>query len=94
MIGGTVIETIVLPDKVWINCKENQSSSTCAIYVASTAKARSVSEGDTIWWQSSLAYWTPKFHKSGSGKPHKDYDIKLDRVGFSGAKRPETEGAK
>lgn len=33
MIGGTVIETIELEDRVWINTKEKNSTSTCAIYV-------------------------------------------------------------
>lgn len=33
MIGGTVIETIILDDRVWINCEERQSTTTCAIYV-------------------------------------------------------------
>jgi hypothetical protein len=48
MVGGEVVETIVLDDKVWINCIDD-SNSTCAIYVENTAKARAVSIGDKVW---------------------------------------------
>lgn len=90
MIGGTVVETIVLPDKVWINCEENDSTSQCAIYVKRTDKARSISPGDSVWWQSGWAFWTPYFRCDRTGgKVGKDYDIALERIGFSGVKRPE-----
>lgn len=88
MIGGTVIETIILSDRVWINCNEKNSSSECAIYIKHTAKSECVSEGDTVWWQSSVAYWTPSFYKQGTGKCGKDCDIQLDRIWFSGVGRP------
>lgn len=97
MIGGTVIETIVLPEKVWINTKEDTSTSTCAIYVENSAKSRSVSEGDSVWWQSDTAYWTPACmrtkqcdhdHHVSCKKAGVDYDIKLRRIGFSGVSRP------
>jgi hypothetical protein len=99
MIGGTVIETITLEDRVWINCRgeRGESSTTCAIFVKKTAKSRSVSEGDAVWWQSGLAMWTPSFNrvKTCTHKHHfsclkcgKDYDIKLERVGYSGVARP------
>ena len=91
MVGGTVIETVVLPDKVWVNCQDKHSTSQCAIYVKNTPKARCISEGDSFWWQSSWAFWTPQFYVQGSGKAGKEYDIKLERVGFSGVSRPETE---
>lgn len=99
MVGGKVIETIVLPDKVWINTRDAHSTSECAIYVENDAKSRTVSEGDTVWWQSDIAMWTPAFMASEKVCDHKhhyscrragiDYDIRLKRIGFSGVKRPE-----
>ena len=87
MIGGTVVETIELADRIWINCRERYSRE-CAIYVEKDSKSRCVSEGDTVWWQSGSAYWTPKFYVQKSGKECKHFDIKLKRIGFSGVKRP------
>jgi hypothetical protein len=88
MIGGTVIETMVLPDKVWINTRDKCSTSECAIYVELTDKSKCVSDGDTVWWQSTKAYWTPSFYKQKSGKEGRDFDIQLKRIGFSGVSRP------
>jgi len=97
VIGGTVIETIVLPDRVWINTQEPPRARTCAIYVANTAKARCVSEGDQIWWQGQWALWTPACNrKPACGHKHHyscsragvDYDIRLERIGYSGVSRP------
>jgi len=90
MIGGIVIETIELADKVWINCKEKCSTSTCAIYVTKSPRSRSVSEGDTVWWQGGRAFWTPSScPKRGPARGGEDYDIVLDRIGFSGVSRPK-----
>lgn len=87
MIGGTVIETVETPDKIWINCREERSGDECAIYVEKDARARTVAEGDSVWWQGRQAMWTPKgFHPNG--KSGIDYDIRLKRIGFSGARRP------
>lgn len=92
--GGIVTETIILKDKVWINTKEKEYHHTeCAIYVEDSPEARCVSKGDTVWWQSDKAYWTPK---DSNGKPIERKDgkcnvanIVLKRRGFSGVKRPE-----
>lgn len=94
MIGGTVIETVIAGDKVWINCEEKQSTRTCAIYVRRTAKSEKVRPADTIWWQGSYAMWTPyenaKKHKSVPQRCGIDYDIKLERIGYSGASKPQS----
>lgn len=95
MIGGKVIEIIDCKDdnRIWINCREWLSTeqrflrSECAIYVERDAKARSVSEGDTVWWQGGYAMWTPQgFHPNG--RTGIDFDIRLNRIGGSGVKRP------
>ena len=95
-VGGKVVETIVLPDKVWINARDKYEGD-CAIYVENDARARCVSEGDALWWQGSNAYWTPKAHlvsyeeaRRLGYKQGQHYEIPLTRRGFSGVKRPET----
>lgn len=91
MVGGTVIETIVLPEKVWVNCDEARSyeaeggwvtipSRECAIYVERTPESRSISEGDSLWWQGGWAMWTPRNRAFE--------DRKLKRIGYSGVSRP------
>lgn len=89
MVGGTVIETIELEDRVWINTKDH--GDTCAIYVKACAKARSVAEGDTVWWQGNMAMWTPVCLKylGDARVGGKHYDIQLRRIGYSGVKRPD-----
>lgn len=99
MIGGTVIDTLVLADKVWINVQDKApSTETCAIYVDKEARALCVSEGDMIWWQGGYALWTPKKHRVSCEESerlgHKcgiHYEIKLKRRGFSGVGRPKEE---
>lgn len=82
MVGGIVIETIVLDKKVWINCRGTgiEEDETCAIYVEKDKHSVLVEPGDKIWWQD-YAYWSsPSLGNS---------DTKLKRVGFSGVRRPE-----
>lgn len=95
MIGGVVIETMVLKYRVWILCQERLKNGTmlsdkCSIFVENTPKSRSVSEGDIIWWQGAHAMWTAKDSNGRTvGKP----DTKLARIGFSGVNRPDKEMA-
>mgnify|MGYP000973924144 CR=1 FL=1 len=90
MIGGKVIETIISKDRVWINCQEFRNNkligTPCAIFVELSPKAKSVSEGDIVWWQGNRAMWTAK-NSAGEtvGKP----DTVLIRIGSSGVSRPE-----
>lgn len=89
MIGGKVIETIVLPDKIWVNCQDTVNSGTCAIYVAKDARSRSISEGDTVWWQSGIAMWTPTATQNTPAKKQGvHFDIQLPKIGYSGVHRP------
>lgn len=94
MVGGTVIEVIITLSRVWINCRDTHYGDECAIYVERTDKSRSVSPGDSIWWQGDSAYWGPKVFKK---MPEQDkragihYDIELKRIGNSGVSRPKSE---
>jgi hypothetical protein len=95
MVGGSVIDHVILLDKVWVNCREDCSGSECAIYVERTDRSRSISEGDMIWWQGGYAFWTPSFNRVSEEEGRKrgskcgiDYEIKLKRIGYSGVGRP------
>ncbi len=86
-VGGTVVDTVTVGDRVWIDTKEKLTyQSSCAIYVENTPAARAVSAGDIVWWQGSIAYWTPKDRR---GKTIGPVEVKLKRRGYSGASRPE-----
>lgn len=95
MIGGVVIEVIQLPDKTWINCEETDSTLKCAIYVERSRRSETIRMGDSLWWQSRNAYWTPYEYRQrrrrgeSQGKAGVDYDLRLRRIGYSGVKRPE-----
>ena len=86
MVGGTVIEIIDTGPTLWINCRGlgSEKYDECAIYVERSDAARSVSEGDSIWWHGRWAYWAPQ------SREFTDYP--LARVGFSGVPRPSTRG--
>ena len=93
MVGGEVVEVLhVLRDgekRVWVNCRERQSSDECAIMVVWSNKARCICVGDQLWWQGGHAMWTPKVNRTSvSSVCGTDYDIQLDRIGASGVTRP------
>lgn len=93
MVGGYVIETVLKNNgKVWVNCKSKHDyDQTCAIYVPDSEKARSISPGDTIWWQGPSVYWTPKETYDPDGPNTGPGDIELERASFSGVSRPSEE---
>lgn len=80
-VGGKVVETIVLEDRVWINTSDDGDE--CAIYVERTPESRTISEGDSLWWQSGWAFWTPRNRAFE--------DRRLNRIGASGVSRPTRE---
>ncbi len=94
MVGGIVIETIELPDKVWVNCrgKGSEANDTCAVYVELSDKARSISAGDKFWWQAGTCYWTPWPQKQEPTRQGIDYEIELRKIGFSHTSRPQVNG--
>lgn len=98
MIGGTVTETIHLPDRIWVNTVDDDEKRNdhCAIYVERNDKSERIKPGDSVWWQGGNAMWTPYANRGCNrpqGAPEQrggvDYDIRIPRIGFSGVKRPE-----
>ena len=89
MIGVRILETIILEDKIWINCICMHSGDECAIYVEKTPKSRTASKGDKLWWQGRKAYWTPtNKHSLRTEDITGPVEIELERIGYSGAERP------
>lgn len=99
MVGGTVIEVVDLATKVYINCADKPRGRTkadeCAIYVERTPDAEKIEIGDAVWWQGGVAYWTPCKNRTSSKEARNrglkggvDYDVKIPRVGYSGASHP------
>jgi len=92
MIGGIVIETVIQPKRIWVNTVESSErcNSKCAIYVERNDKSERIRPGDSLWWQGGSAMWTPYENKSKPNlKGGVDYDIRIPRIGFSGASKPE-----
>ena len=61
MVGGTIIEVKREKDKVrlWVvGSRPVEQYDELAIYVDAVAPECAV--GDALWWQGSLAFWTPK----------------------------------
>lgn len=79
MTGGTVIKTNGDYDHIEIVVEDEGEK--LAIKVQVTAKSRSISEGDSVWWQGRNAYWTPKNHKGEWIK--EACDIAIPRIGYS-----------
>jgi len=80
-VGGKVLETLVLRDRVWVNTFDGDSE--CAIYVELTPESRTITAGDSLWWQAAKAFWTPR--SIGGAMPFTDRS--LERIGFSGISR-------
>lgn len=85
-VGGKVIEVLDCGDKLWVNTRERVSGDECAIYVERTAESRSISNGDSLWWQGTRAFWTPRLRGMRRNPPFTDKP--LARIGFSGVHRP------
>lgn len=81
-IGGEVIETILLPDQVWVNTHDGKNE--CGIFVERNHETESISRGDSMYWVKDEAYWTPvKENKFVGSETH----IKLKKIGNSGISR-------
>jgi hypothetical protein len=100
MVGGTVIEVAEVPgrpDVLYVDCQDTRyRKDTCAILVVKNEDSQQIQIGDSVWWQSSIAYWTPQANRMsaesakavGRDKGGVHYDIQIPRVGYSGVKHP------
>jgi len=99
MIGGVVIEKIVLSDRVWVMCVERHElcHDKRALYVERNAQSERINPGDSLWWQGKVAMWTPYSIRTNHGLKNAmqfrcgvDYDIEIPRIGYSGVSRPKS----
>ena len=91
MTGGTVIEINSDYDHIEIVVKGTgcEESDTLAIKVEVTTEARCISEGDTVWWQGRIAYWTAC---NRDGKYNKwTKDVEIPRIGYSYAPKVHSQ---
>lgn len=93
-VGGVVVEALPCrvrgEDRVWVNTREPSSGDECAIYVEDSPAARSISEGDSLWWQGPWAMWTPRRSVGRRQVQVAEWsDHKLKRIGCSGVARPD-----
>ena len=61
MTGGTVAEIVVMESRVWVRVEEPYSVRECSLYLAKDNKSLSISEGDSLYWDSDGVLWNPKF---------------------------------
>ncbi len=89
MVGGTVIGIARGSESTLVHVQETKSASQCSIRVVEKRidndQPVSIQIGDSIWWQSQQAMWTPKqvrhYDKPlGCGTT---WDIALPRIGYS-----------
>jgi len=86
MVGGVVIEVIKLEDKIWVDTMDRKRlDDRCAIYVERTDLSERIKPNDSLWWQGSFAYWTPKENRENNIGAS---DIEIKRFGFSGVSKP------
>lgn len=89
MVGGTVIEVLVMANRVYINCQDREYGGECAIFVERNGNSEQIRRGDCVWWQGRYALWTPW---ANEGKPWLqcgvDFDIQIPRIGYSGVPHP------
>lgn len=90
MVGGIVTETIVLKDRVWVNCmgRGSEKNTRCAIFVERDRNSLLVQRGDKLWWQGNRAFWTPVDFDGETPKDKRMIEIEIRRIGFSGVPRP------
>jgi len=93
MVGGIVIGLARSTDDtlVYVHDTGRGYGDHCSIRVVERRKDNGepveIGIGDSIWWQSRDAMWTPKAVKDAGIDPgvgcSKDWDIHLPRVGYS-----------
>jgi hypothetical protein len=89
MPKAIVIETMELPDKMWINTRDIKTGAICAICLEKNFKSRTISERDMLQWKDIDALWTPACNMRREGTVNgMDTDIVIKMVGVAGVPRP------
>jgi hypothetical protein len=73
MVGGIVINTEELKDKIRVDLVDESTKDHLSLYVELTPAARCIQDDDSMWIQNKWALWTPKT------RPWRDYQLK--RIG-------------
>ena len=107
MVGGTVIEVCDVPGKpdvLFVDCadmpKGRRKPDTCAVLLQRCAESEAIKLGDCVWWQGRYAYWTPVKNRVCAKEAKRrhltgglDYDIKIERIGYSGVEHPSRQAS-
>jgi hypothetical protein len=88
LVGGTVVGLARNAKYTLVNVNDKKySDDHCAIRVIEKRKKDGapvkINIGDSIWWQSGLAMWTPKGAKTVGAGQGETWDIVLTKVGYS-----------
>lgn len=98
MVGGKVIEIADVPGRpeaIYVDVRDKND--TCAILVERNENSERIQIGDSLWWQSGYAMWTPQEnadktcdheHHYSCQRCGVDYDIRIPRIGYSGVVYP------
>ena len=89
MVGGKVIGVVHRKDGTTLvhvgdfNRETGKLRNTCSVNCRGDRRLE-IKPGDSFWWQCGRCYWTPKKVGDWHGKRcHVDYDIELEKVGYS-----------
>lgn len=96
MVGGTVVEICNVPgqpDVYHIDVVDGRDK--CGVRAAVTPESDRIQIGDSVWWQCGFVYWTPQRRPGEARGPRGgvDYDIKIPKIGYSGAPHPTASRA-
>jgi len=82
MIGGTVINTEELSDRVRIDIITDQYKEKHSIYLELTAASKCIQDDDSLFFNSEYAFWSPKSRAFRDYKLNKISDSK-DTANFT-----------
>lgn len=91
MVGGTVFETRIDGERVWLNVRDDfppKRPDECAVYVVKNADSERIKSGDRVWWQGRKLFWTrkdrsiiekeiPRASYSGVNLPDNYFDVEI-----------------
>ncbi len=90
MVGGKVTDVVIRPDRIWVNVQDPIYTDQLGLYLSRNDNSLQIIKGDTIWWQSRNAYWTPGENSPLVGQLIMGvyYDIPIPRLSMAGVRHP------